>query len=349
MARGIEDRCFPGGVVLVRIAGEVVVHRAYGQAVRHQDRTTLSPHPIDARPDTVYDLASLTKLVTATCAMQLVDEGKLRLDEPVAARLPAFAAHDKGRVTVRHLLTHTGGLPPFEDLWRLELTPDARLRRALAARQTAPAGSSYVYSDLGLIALGRLIEEITGASLDRVVAERVAGPLGLKHTQHRPPAALRPAIAATEYGAGPRRGLIWGEVHDENAWSLGGVAGHAGLFGTADDVAVFGQLFLNGGTYDGSRLLRPETAAEMVRNQIGGLGNRGLGWDLDAPSYMGRLASPQTYGHTGFTGTSLVVDPRRALIVVLLTNRVHPTREGPSLGPIRQAVADAALAAIGAT
>ena len=141
---------------------------------------------------------------------------------------------------------------------------------------------------------------------------------------------------------------MWGEVHDENAWSLGGVAGHAGLFGTAADLGRFAQLYLDAGEVEGRRLLQAETVAEMTRNQIGAVGSRGLGWELDAAFYMGHLASARTYGHTGFTGTSLVIDPRRDLIVVLLTNRVHPTRDGPSINAARQAVANAALAAAGA-
>ena len=138
-------------------------------------------------------------------------------------------------------------------------------------------------------------------------------------------------------------------MHDENAWSLGGVAGHAGLFSTARDLSIFGQMYLNGGIHDGARVLSPETVIEMTRNQIGDLGNRGLGWQVNASHYMGGAASPRTYGHTGFTGTSIVIDPPRELVIVLLTNRVHPTRHGPSVDPVRRAVADAVLEAVDTT
>jgi len=318
---------------------------AYGLSRKYESRTVRSPEPIPATTDTLYDLASLTKLFATTCVMRLVEQDRLALDEPVATWLSDFAAGGKARVTPRHLLTHTSGLPDHLPLWKLERTPEARLERVLATPLLNPPDTVFRYSDLGLIALGHLVEEVAGASLDRVVADMVSGPLQLDQTMYRPPADLRPCIAPTEDEQAVARGLVWGEVHDENAWSLGGAAGHAGIFSTAEDVGRFAQMYLEGGVLEGVRLLRPETVAEMTRNQIGNLEPRGLGWELDANYYMGKLASPQTYGHTGFTGTSLVIDPRRQLIVVLLTNRVHPTRDGPNTNPTRQAVANAALVA----
>jgi len=189
---------------------------------------------------------------------------------------------------------------------------------------------------------------ITGATLDRLVHDMVTGPLNLTDTMYRPPAELKPRIAPTEDEQAVGRGMVWGEVHDENAWSLNGVAGHAGVFSTAENVGRFAQMYLNGGELAGTRLLRSDTVAEMTRNQIPGIDWRGIGWELNADYYMGNLASPQTYGHTGFTGTSLVVDPRRDLIVVLLLNRVHPTRNGPSESGTRILVANAAKAAVDA-
>jgi CubicO group peptidase (beta-lactamase class C family) len=243
-------------------------------------------------------------------------------------------------------LTHTSGLPDYLQLWLLEPTPAARIQRVLATPLLVPPGTVFRYSDLGLIALGHLVAQVAGVSLDRVVRDMVTGPLHLDQTMYRPPASLKPRIAPTEYEDAVGRGMVWGEVHDENAWSLDGVAGHAGIFSTAHDLGRLAQMYLDGGVLDGVRLLKPETVAEMTRNQIGRLEERGLGWELDADYYMGHLASPTTYGHTGFTGTSLVVDPARQLIVVLLTNRVHPTRNGPSENPARQVLADAALAAV---
>lgn len=347
MRRGIDQGVFPGGVVLVRHRNEVVLHEAYGQAMTHEDAQTVASHPVATRRDTVYDLASLTKLFTATCVMQLVDDKKVRVDDPVAEHLPAFAANGKAAVTVRQLLSHVAGLP-YERLWETASTPEARMQRGLAVAPESPAGTAYVYHDTNFIVLGKLIETVDRCNLDRAIAARILAPLGLDSTRYGPLDGAAAGVAATEDESYVGRGLVWGAVHDENAWSLGGVAGHAGLFGTAEDLSVFGQTFLNGGGYDGVRLLKSATVAEMARNQIGHLGNRGLGWQIDAPHYMGGLASPQTYGHTGFTGTSIVVDPRRDLLVVLLTNRVHPTRHGPDVNPVRRAVADAALAAIDA-
>jgi uncharacterized protein YbbC (DUF1343 family)/CubicO group peptidase (beta-lactamase class C family) len=341
----MQRNVFPGCVVLVRHRGKELMLAAYGLSSKYDSLTDLTAEPISATPDTLYDLASITKLFTTTAVMRLVEQGKLALDEPVATSLPDFAAGGKEAVTLRHLLTHTSGLPDYLQLWKLEPTPAARMKRVLATPLLVPPGTAFRYSDLGLIALGHLVEQVAGASLDRVVRDMVTGPLHLDQTMYRPPASLRPRIAPTEYEDAVGRGMVWGEVHDENAWSLDGVAGHAGIFSTAHDLGRFAQMYLNGGVLDGVRLLKPETVAEMTRNQIGRLEERGLGWELNADYYMGHLAGPTTYGHTGFTGMSLVIDPTRQLIVVLLTNRVHPTRNGPSENPARQVVADAALAA----
>ena len=349
MQRGIERNVFPGGVVLIRHRGVQIMLSAYGLSHKYDSLTAATHRPIPAATDTLYDLASITKLFTTTAVMGLVEQDALALDEPVARWLPDFAAGGKKSVTLRQLLTHTSGLPAHLELWKLEDTPGARLQRVLATPLEALPGTAFRYSDLGLIALGHLVEQVVGASLERVVHDRVLAPLRLDQTMYAPPAELKRRIAPTEYEDAVGRGMVWGEVHDENAWSLGGVAGHAGLFGSAADLSRFAQLYLDGGALDGVRVLREDTVAEMTRNQIGDLEWRGLGWELNGDYYMGHLASPHTFGHTGFTGTSLVIDPRRQLIVVLLTNRVHPTRDGPNQNASRQAVADAALAAADAT
>ena len=345
LQRAVQRNALPGGVALVRFKGVPLLLQAYGLSRKYEAGGKLSANPIPAAPDTLYDLASITKLFTTTCVMRLVEQGHLALDEPVARWMPEFAAGGKEQVTLRQLLTHTSGLPDYLELWKLEPTAEARVQRVLSTSLLNAPGSVYRYSDLGLIAIGHLVELVAGSSLDVAVRDMVIEPLQLRDTMYRPPAGLKVRIAPTEDEDGVGRGLVWGEVHDENAWSLGGVAGHAGLFSTAADLGRLAQLYLNGGELDGRRLLEPETLAEMTRNQIGRIGSRGLGWELNAAYYMGHLASPRTYGHTGFTGTSLVIDPRRDLIVVLLTNRVHPTRDGPSMNSTRQAVADAALAA----
>ncbi|MGH2557752.1 MAG: serine hydrolase domain-containing protein [Thermomicrobiales bacterium] len=345
MQAGIADGVFPGGVVLVRHRGDVVLHRAYGHAVLYADAHTRAADPIPTTLDTVYDLASLTKLFTATCVMTLVEAGLVRLDDPIAMHVPPFAANGKEEITVRHLLTHTAGLP-YVRLWEVAASSDERIAHAMAVTPEAPPGTIYTYHDTNFIVLGRLIEEITHQHLDRALAERVLAPLGLAHTCYCPPEETRQTVAATEDAAAVGRGMVRDEVHDENAWSLGGVAGHAGLFGSATDIGVFGQVFLDVGLSsfvlsNAVGMLAAESVAEMTRDQIGALGNRGLGWQLDEPSHMGRLASPATFGHTGFTGTSLVIDPDRQIVMVLLTNRVHPTRTGPDVYAVRRAVADA--------
>jgi CubicO group peptidase (beta-lactamase class C family) len=348
MERAVQSDTTPGGVALVRHDGKQLLLRAYGLSHKYDGLTELTHEPIPAAIDTLYDLASITKLFTTTAAMRLVEQGRLTLDEPVSHWLPDFAAGGKEDVTLRQLLTHTSGLPPLIELWKLEATPDARVRRVLATPVVHPPGTVFVYSDLGLIAMGSLLEQVVGASLDRIVHDLVLDPLRLDQLVYRPPRSLQQRVAPTEYETDPDRGMVWGEVHDPNAWSLGGVAGHAGLFGTAEQLGRFAQLYLDGGVLDGTRLLQASTVEDMTRNQIGDINWRGLGWELNASYYMGHLASMQTYGHTGFTGTSLVIDPRRKLIVVLLTNRVHPTRDGPSLNRTRQDVANAAMAAVDA-
>jgi CubicO group peptidase (beta-lactamase class C family) len=341
LQRAIQRGALPSGVVLIRHNGGEMLRAAYGHSFAYDSKTSPATEPIAAAPDTLYDFASLTKLFTATCVMRLVEQGRCGLDEHVARYVPAFGAAGKGDITVRQLLTHTSGLPALLQLWKLESTPEARLRRVLEVKPTDPPDSVFRYSDLGYMVLGRLVEEVAGLSLDRAVRTWITEPLGLESIGFLPPIALKARIAATEDQDDPPRGLIWGEVHDPSAWSLGGVAGHAGLFGSARDLATFGQVYLDGG----GALLRPETVAEMTRGQIGKLGRRGLGWELNESFYMGHLASPSTFGHTGFTGTSLVIAPRQGLVVVLLTNRVHPTVDGPSINSTRQAVSDAALAA----
>ena len=345
LKRAMERNALPGGVAYVRFKGVPLLLQASGLSRKYETVAHLSPEPIPAATDTLYDLASISKLFTTTCVMRLIEQGRLALDEPVAGWMPEFAVGGKEKVTLRHLLTHTSGLPDYLELWKLEPTAAARMQRVLTTPLLDAPGRRFRYSDLGLIATGHLVEVMTGSSLDVAVRDLVTEPLQLRDTMYRPSAELKPRIAPTEDEQAVGRGMVWGEVHDENAWSLGGFAGHAGLFSTAADLGRFAQLYLNGGELDGRRLLQPKTVAEMTRNQIEPIGSRGLGWELNETYYMGHLASPQTYGHTGFTGTSLVIDPERDLIVVLLTNRVHPTRDGPSINAARQAVANAAMAA----
>ncbi|MDO3705153.1 serine hydrolase domain-containing protein [Micromonospora sp. C28SCA-DRY-2] len=347
---------YAGAVVLAAKDGVVVQHAAVGSAVRY---SAVGPPPglvgvelpadqrLPMRPDTIFDLASVSKLFTTIVVLQQVERGRVELDAPVARYVPEFAAGGKQAVTVRMLLTHTSGLPAFTALWSRYPTPAERFAAALATPLVpgATPGTRYVYSDLGLIALGVLVERVTGRSLADLVRDGVTAPLGMTDTGYNPAPELRSRIAATEYQPYAGRGMVWGEVHDENAWSLGGVAGHAGVFSTAADLAVLCQTLLNGGEYRGRRILHPDTVRAMLVNYNAPLeqaypeSDRGLGFELNKHWYMMGLSSPVGFGHTGFTGTSLVVDPLSHSFVILLSNRVHPDRGWGSNNVARRAVA----------
>ena len=357
-------RVFPAAVLLVKRNGRTQLHRAYG----HLDPKAREQ---PTRLDTCFDLASLTKLFTATAFLVLVDAGRVGLDQPVAEVLPEFrgprpirpfadplrpgrkiavvpltdATVDAGRVTFRHLLTHTSGLPAWNPLYRRG-SPQAVMQAALRSDFSYPTGTRVLYSDLGFILLGEAIVRIAGRPLDVALRELVLEPLGLQATgfRRRGTASAPQNVAPTGYCPWRRRWLQ-GEVHDENAAALGGVAGHAGLFGTAADVAALGQLYLDGGKLGDAQLLRGETASEAVREQAHFSGERrGWGWMLrpeEGEASCGRFFSPHSYGHTGFTGTSLWVDPEAGLVVALLTNRVYYGRDPAAIKAFRPALHEA--------
>jgi CubicO group peptidase (beta-lactamase class C family) len=349
----IASRAFPGAVLAVGRRGGLVRFRAFG-------RLSYDPGAPPVHTDTVYDMASLTKVVvTTTVAMMLVDENRLSLDAPVASFVPGFRGGGKDQVRVEQLLTHSGGL-----LWWAPLYGELRGRRAYLERILEmdldyEPGTRSVYSDLGIILLAEVLERVAGEPLEEVARRRIFEPLGMVHTQYLPPVALRPRIAPTEDD--PWRGrVLVGEVHDENAFALGGVAPHAGLFSTAGDVARFAQALLNGGELGGRRLVSPTTVERFTRRAGVPGSTRALGWDTPTngedprssvpgePGYSsaGSLFSPGSFGHTGFTGTSMWMDPERELFVVLLTNRVHPTRENRRISRVRSRLADAVVRAL---
>lgn len=322
---------YAGAVSLVAHDGTVVSHEAAGYAVRYADgaRTELSEdQKVPMRTDAIFDISSVSKLFTSIAVMQLVEAGTVDPDEPVGTYLPEFGTNGKEQITVSRLLTHTSGLVSWLPLWSAYPDVPSRLAAVMAvAPRTAP-GTGYEYSDLNLIALGVLVERLTGKTLDEVVAERITGPLGMADTGYNPPASLLDRIVATEHQTEPPRGMVRGSVHDENAWSLGGVTGHAGVFSTAGDMAVLAQTILDDGSCRGQRVLRPETVTAMLTNHNEGFpgDDHGFGFELNQPWYMGALSGPRTAGHTGFTGTALVIDPVSRSFAILLTNRVHPSR-----------------------
>jgi CubicO group peptidase (beta-lactamase class C family) len=329
---------YPGAVGLMGFEGRIVATDASGDAVAFGDKGVPLPDDerVPMREDTIFDLASVSKLFTSIAVTQLVEEGLVGLDEPVAAYLPEFAANGKESVTVRQLLTHTSGFVAWVPLWSRYPDPESRVAAVMDQPLDDPPGTVYRYSDLNLIALGVLVERLRGVPLDEVVSERITGPLGMADTGYNPTAVDR--TAATEYQANPPRGVVRGEVHDENAWSLGGVAGHAGVFSTAGDLAVLAQALLNGGAYDGKRIMTPASVRLMVTDfNTAFPGNEhGLGFELDQRWYMDAMSGPRTAGHTGYTGTSLVVDFDANAFAILLTNRVHPSRDSGSINVARR-------------
>jgi uncharacterized protein YbbC (DUF1343 family)/CubicO group peptidase (beta-lactamase class C family) len=343
---------FSGAVALAAKHGVIVFQEAVGDAVRFTDGNwTELPEGqrVPAHLDTIFDLASLSKLFTTVAAMQLVESGKLELHQTVAHYLPEFSQNGKATVTVEQLLTHTSGLVGFIKLWEAPQASSLQQRTELiyALAPVAPPGSKYIYSDLNMIVLQQIIERLSGEPLDRYVAAHITGPLRMVDTGYNPPPYLRPRVAATEYEEGPRihRGMVRGSVHDENAWSLGGVAGNAGVFSTAHDLAIFAQMILNGGRYGDVRILQPATVLDMVSLHTPalfdeyGAEERGLGFELDADYYMGPLASLTTVGHTGYTGTSLVIDLKKKSFLILLSNAVHPVRLKRNIRSVRESLA----------
>ena len=340
----IADGAFPGAALAVGRSGRLVRLQGYG-ALDH------APGSAAADESSIYDVASLTKVVaTTTAIMILEEEGRLDLDAPLSRYLPEWGGSpDKDRVTLRHMLTHTAGFVPFLPLWRELRGPDAYLERIAALPLERAPGESAVYSDFGPILLGILIERVSGMPLERFLDERLFGPLGMRDTGFNPREkgeAVLARTAPTEVDTVFRMRHIHGDVHDENAYAIGGIAGHAGLFSTARDLAVFAQLLLDGGRHGATRILEPGTIERYTRRQLEG-STRALGWDTPGPrSSSGDHFSPQSFGHTGFTGTSLWIDPERDLFVVLLTNRVNPTRENTKHIQVRRDVHNAVAEAV---
>jgi uncharacterized protein YbbC (DUF1343 family)/CubicO group peptidase (beta-lactamase class C family) len=343
----------PGAVVLIGKGDATVYRRAFGQRA-----VTPSTEPMTE--DTIFDLASLTKVVaTTTSVMQLVESGKLRLVDPVARHIPEFGKYGKDRITIRHLLTHTSGLRPDLELEVAFDGADEAIRRASEEIPTAAPDERFVYSDINFFLLGEIVRRASGERLDQFARAHVFAPLRMTETSFLPPQSWRPRIAPTErcleraWPCAPAAAtdvpFLRGVVHDPTARRMDGVAGHAGLFSTAADLSRFCRMLLNGGTLDGARILAPATIARMIApsTPIAMRDVRGLGWDLDSTysSNRGDLFPVGSFGHTGFTGTSLWVDPESKSYVVFLSNRVHPDGKG-DVTALRGRVATIAAAAL---
>jgi beta-N-acetylhexosaminidase len=346
--RAVADGAFPGGVVAIGWNDQLAVH-PFGKLTRDAK----SP-PVTV--NTMYDMASVTKVVvTTTSLMMLVQQKRLSLDAPVSRYLPEFAAAAKSdpnrawraRITIRNLMLHDSGLPGIRQYFKDTKGYDAVIARAMSEPLVHEPGTQVEYSDLGFMLLGEIVQRLTGESLDQFVKEHIFEPLEMKDSMFNPPRSLRSRIAPTEFDATYRKRLIIGEVHDENSWAMGGAAGHAGLFSTAPDMAAFCQLMLNGGIYDYHRLLNRATIEQFTKRQDIGDSARALGWDVvTQPSSAGHDFPSDAFGHTGFTGTSLWLDPDQDLFVVLLTNRVNPTRANEKIRQVRPALHDAVFQAL---
>lgn len=336
LRRAERDSAFPGAYAVVGDHAGILAEDSVG----HLD---WGPSAV---PDehSLWDLASLTKVVGMTTAvMQLYEQGKIDLDAPLQRYIPEWQGPHKELVTVRHLITHTSGLPADRPYDRQTHDADSIAKLMFATPLDTLPGVRMVYSDIGAYMLGRLVERISGETLDQYVLKHVFGPLGMTETMYRPPASLKARIAPTEIDP-VRGGKVWGVVHDERAYYLGGVSAHAGIFSSAHDLARFAEMYLDGGALDGVRIVQPQTIALFTRRQ---LQDRALGWQKpDGNNSAGHMMSELAFGHTGFTGTSIWIDPATDVFVILLSNRVNPTRANNKIGRVRVALADAVMSTL---
>jgi CubicO group peptidase (beta-lactamase class C family) len=340
----IAENRLPGAVVCVLRHGKIGFLRAYGLRSRLPVETPMTP-------DTVFDLASLTKPITATAIMMLLEQGKLQLGDCVARQWPAFAQNGKEAITIEQLLLHTSGLIADNPISDYEDGRDKALEHICQLRPIAEPGSKFIYSDVNYIILGELIGRLSGEKLDVFCQKQIFDPLGMRETMFRPGKALAERAAPTD-----RRGDHWivGEVHDPRAFLLGGVAGHAGVFSTAEDLAVFVQMILNEGEFGGRRILKPETVRLMTQPRPVGTDAapranlRALGWDVQTAYSANRgdgFPAGKSFGHTGFTGTSLWIDPTTQSGIIFLSNRLHPDGKG-NVNRLRGQVASVVAASL---
>ena len=336
LKRAVADGAFPGAYAAVGTVNGIVAELGVGTLDAAESRKP--------NAGTVWDLASLTKVVgTTTAVMTLVQSGRVALDAPVVRYLPEWTAPGASVVTIRHLLTHSAGLPAWRPLYKEATNSAEAMQQVFATSPDTVPGVRFVYSDLGFILLGKVVERVSGQSLADYDATQVFTRLGMTETRYLPPTGWRNRIAPTEQDPWRQR-HVRGEVHDENAARLDGVAGHAGLFSTGRDLVRFARMYLGKGAIDGVQLFDPATVSAITTIQNAALSNRAIGWEKpNGTNSAGQKLSPSAFGHTGFTGTSLWMDPEQGIFVLLLTNRVNPTRENRKIGSVRTALADAVV------
>jgi len=339
--KAIKDSSFPGAVLLVSHNGNTIYEKGFGHF-------TYDTSSASVTNKTIYDIASLIKVIaTTTAAMICLDKNLFELDDKVSKFIPEFAQNGKENITILNLLLHNSGMPAWKKYYSLNLSAEGIVNDIYKLKTEYEPGTKTVYSDLGFIVLGKLVEKVSGRTLDRFCGEEIFLPLQMTETFFNPPDTLKFRIAPTEMDNYWRMKQIQGEVHDETAALLGGVAGHSGLFSTGPDLIKLLQMILNNGTFNGQQLIKPETV-ELFTKRFSEKSTRALGWDTKSEkgSSAGNYFDETSFGHLGFTGTSVWIDATRKLIVVFLTNRVYPSRENKKILKIRPKLHDAVIHAI---
>ncbi len=333
MEKAIADSIFPGAVLLFGIDNKFIYEKAYGNYTYDKSSPQM-------KLNTIFDLASVSKVVgTTSAAMILVERGKLNLDDKVIKYLPEFNNHGKDKITVRNLLLHNSGLAAFKKYYDVYNTSEEVINDIMNTDLVYEPGTKYVYSDLGIITLQKVIEKITGMRLDKFLKKNLFEPLDMTRTMYNPPDSLKNECAPTEIDTFFRMRPLQGEVHDERAYMLHGVAGHAGLFSTVEDLSHFVRMLINDGKYNGKHIIDAKIIEEWTDRQTS-QSSRGLGWDtkIDSIAPCGKYFSNHSFGHTGYTGTSIWVDKDKKFFVILLSNRVYPTRKNRKIYPFRSLI-----------
>ncbi len=337
----IIDHAFPGAQLLIWKDGKTIYEKPFGHFTYDKN----SPKVTNS---TLFDLASVTKVIaTTTAAMICYDRKLFSLDDPVVKYIPKFGVNGKDKITIKNLLLHNSGLPAFKKFYEFCSSADDVLKDIYSSKLEYPTGEKMVYSDLGIITLAKIIEKVTGKRFDKFCKDEIFAPLKMKSTLFNPPDSLKKFCAPTEVDNYWRNRLLQGEVHDEASAMLNGIAGHAGLFSTASDIAKLMSVLINNGMNDGKLFITPETV-KLFTKRFSEQSSRALGWDTksETGSSAGDFFSPNSFGHTGYTGTSVWVDPERKLFVVLLTNRVYPTRENLKISKVRPELHNAVIKSI---